>query len=143
MATATRSGIVKVRLNSNGCGAARRGWGQGVKVGARMTWPNGRPTRGERYDDPIDDQLRHAIAWSPIGSHAIAARAGITPATIDRFMRGADALSLATAARVARIVGVRLIDQRIAEGFIEAAERGGEPIYVPRRNRLVRAGGRA
>lgn len=139
MATATRSGIVKVRLNGNGCGAARRGWGQGVKIGGRWTWPTGCPTRGQRFDDPIDDQLRHAIAWSPTGSHAIAARAGITAAAMDRFMRGADAFTLATAARVARIVGVRLIDQRRVEGYLEAAERGGQPIYVPRRNRLARA----
>ena len=135
MATAT--GAVRVKVGRRELLAARRGWGQGVKVRGLWTWPSGRPTRGYSFRDSITDQLRHAIAWHARSSHAIALDVGITPATMDRFMQGHDnALSFSVAALVARIVGVRLIDQRIVTGLLE--ERGDREIVIPRRNSLAR-----
>jgi len=118
-------------------GNAARGWGQGVQVQGRWTWPTGCPHTGSNYMDSICDQLRHGIAWNRRSSASIAASARIEPAVIDAFMQGDDdALTFAEAARVARVVGKRLIDQRIATGLVEALD--GRGFAVPTRNVLAR-----
>lgn len=105
---------------------AARGWGQCVRLGnGATTWPTGSPTRGGRFDDPIDDQLRHAIAWSDTASADLARAAGMSPATIDRFMRGGDVLTIGQAARLAALVGLRLADQAIVAGLGRVWERAG------------------
>jgi hypothetical protein len=91
-----------------------------------------------RFDDPIDDQLRHGIAWSRSSSHDLARAAGLSAALVDRFMRGADCLSLVQAARLAPLVGLRLADQSLIEGYLAAWERTGEPVVVCPPNRLVK-----
>jgi hypothetical protein len=128
------------RAAARGRRPASRGWGQVVTLadGSR-TWPTG-PRRCEfRYDDPIDEQLRHGIAWSVNSSHELARAAGISTATIDRFMRGADVLTIGQAARLARLVGLRLADQAIIEGFVAVWQKAGEPVIRCPRNRLVAA----
>jgi hypothetical protein len=111
-----------------GRGARCRGWGQGVYVpGHGWTWPTGSPTRGRRHDDPVDDQLRHAIAWHPQSSHTLARLAGLLPARMDAFMRGGDVLTIGQAARLARVVGVRLIDGGIVGGLVTTWDAAGRP----------------
>lgn len=117
---------------------AARGWGQGVRLeDGRMSWPTGSPTRGDRFDDPIGDQLRHAIAWDENSSHDLARAAKISAATIDEFMRGRDNLTIGQAGRLARLVGLRLADQAIIEGYIRAWEKAGRGIIHCPPNRLV------
>lgn len=119
---------------------AARGWGQGVRLeDGRMSWPTGSPTRGERFDDPIDDQLRHAIAWDPNSSHDLAIAAGISPVTIDQFMQGDDVLTLRQAARLAPLLGLRLADQAIIEGYVRVWDKAGQGAIACPPNRLVAA----
>jgi len=116
---------------------AARGWGQGIRLeDGRMSWPTGSPTRGERFDDPIDDQIRHAIAWSEHCSADLARAAGIAAATLDRFMRGYDALTLGQAAKVAALLGLRLLDQGMVEGLARFWEKAGRPAISCPPNRL-------
>ena len=119
---------------------AARGWGQGVRLAdGRMSWPTGSPTCGDRFDDPIDDQLRHAIAWSDNASADLARAAGISPAALDRFMQGDDVLSLKQAARLAPLLGLRLADQAVVLGFVRAWEQGGMGVIECPANPLVSA----
>jgi hypothetical protein len=129
---------ISARQGSRSRRPAARGWGQGVRLeDGRMSWPTGSPTRGERFDDPIDDQLRHAIAWDPNSSHDLAVAAGIPPATIDQFMQGDDVLTLRQAASLAPLLGLRLADQAIIEGFVRAWDRSGRGAIDCPPNRLV------
>lgn len=119
---------------------AARGWGQGVRLeDGRMSWPTGSPASGERFDDPIDDQLRHAIAWSEHASDDLARAAGISPAAIDRFMRGGDVLTLGQAARLAALFGLRLVDQAMIEGLSRFWTRAGRPAISCPPNRIEAA----
>lgn len=119
---------------------AARGWGQCVRLGnGGTTWPTGSPTRGGRFDDPIDDQLRHAIAWSDIASADLARAAGMSPATIDRFMRGGDVLTIGQAARLAALLGLRLADQAIVAGLGRVWERAGRRALSCPRNTVAAA----
>lgn len=119
-----------------------RGWGQ-VIYGAdgSWSWPAEAPRRTMfRFDDSIDDQLRHGIAWSRSSSSAIARAASLSPARIDRFMRGADCLSLGQAARIARLVGLRLEDQGLIEGLVAVWDGAGNPTIHCPENSLARRG---
>jgi DNA-binding phage protein len=121
-------------------GGPARGWGQMVYAAdGSCSWPAGAPVRNTfRFDDPIDEQLRHGIACSRISSSEIARRAGLSAATIDRFMRGADCLSLRQAAMVAAQVGMRLAHQATIEGLAQVWENAGEPAIECPPNRLPR-----
>jgi hypothetical protein len=67
----------------------------------------------------------------------MALEVGITPACMDRFMQGDDdAIPFSVAADVARIAGVRLIDQRIVTGLLD--DRGDRALVIPTRNPLGR-----
>lgn len=119
---------------------AVRGWGQVCYAAdGSWSWPAGSRRRSEfRFDDPIDEQLRHGIAWSRSSSHSIARAAGVSPAVIDRFMQGADCLTLGDAARIAPLVGLRFADQSLIAGFINLWKRSGQPeIHCPP-NRLAK-----
>ena len=124
---------------------AARGWGQCVNLDdGRTSWPTGSPPRGDRFDDPIDDQLRYAIAWSEHSSADLARAAGISPAAVDRFMQGGDVLTLGQAARLAALVGLRLLDQALIEGLSQFWTRAGEPmISCPSNSIAARAWRRA
>jgi hypothetical protein len=131
---------IQIAQVGGGRRAAARGWGQIVYAAdGSWSWPAGVPRRAVfRFDDPIDDQLRHGIAWSRSSSHDLARAAGLSAALVDRFMRGADCLSLVQAARLAPLVGLRLADQSLIEGYLAAWERTGEPVVVCPPNRLVK-----
>jgi hypothetical protein len=130
------------RTAARGRRPVARGWGQVVHLAdGTATWPTG-PRRCEfRFDDPIDEQLRVGIAWSATSSHELARSAGISTATIDEFMQGADVLTIGQAARLARLVGLRLEDQATIDGLLTVWQEAGEPVIRCPRNRLV-AGGR-
>jgi len=135
MATTAATTMIHAAIDREQLTAAGRGWGQGINVGGRWTWPTGSGTRGSSFRDSLCDQLRHNVAWHPRSSHEIAVEVGITPAVMDRFMQGDDdALSFATAANVARVVSCRLIDQRIVEGMLD--EIGTVAFTVATRNPL-------
>jgi hypothetical protein len=122
-----------------GLPAAARGWGQIVYAAdGSWSWPAGVPRRQFRFGDPIDDQLRAVIAWSRSSSHDLARAAGLPPALVDRFMRGADCLSLVQAARLAPLVGLRLADQALIEGYLTVWEQAGEPAIACPPNRLAK-----
>ncbi len=131
------------RAAARGRRPAARGWGQVVTLAdGRTAWPTGSPRCGCRFDDPIDDQLRHGIAWSATSSHDLALAAGIEPATIDQFMRGGDVLTIGQSSRLARLVGLRLTDQAMIEGLAGFWHKAGEPVIRCPRNRLAVAGRR-
>ncbi len=121
---------------------AARGWGQVTYAAdGSWSWPAGVPRRMQfRFDDPIDEQLRHGIAWSRSSSRDLARAAGLSVALVDRFMRGADCLSMGQASRLAPLVGLRLADQAMIEGLAKFWEQAGEPaIHCPRNTLIMRA----
>jgi plasmid maintenance system antidote protein VapI len=126
------------RVAARGGRPAARGWGQVVRLAdGTATWPTGGRRGPFRFDDPIDEQLRHGIAWSDNSSGELARAAGISTATIDRFMRGADVLTIGQAARLARLLGLRLEDQATIDGLLAIWQRAGEPVIRCPRNRLA------
>ncbi len=57
----------------------------------------------------IEAALRSAIARDPRTHYAIAKLAGVTPDVLDRFAREERGLNLTTAAKVAHVLGLRLV----------------------------------
>lgn len=127
-----------------GRSVAGRGWGQVVyHADGSSSWPAGVPIRNSfTWSDPIDEQLRHAIAVDRNSSRDIAEAAGLPLARIDRFMQGADCLTLAEAGRVAMLLGLRLADQAFVDGLSRFWEKAGRPAINCPPNRLSAAAGR-
>ena len=119
-------------------GRGGRGWGQVLfRENGTKYWPAGVPVRNAfMWSDPIDEQLRHAIAVDQNSSRDIAEAAGLPLARIDRFMRGEDCLTMAQAGRIAMLLGLRLADQARIEGYLRFWEKAGRPAIHCPPNRL-------
>lgn len=56
----------------------------------------------------IDEQLRTAIVDSGLTAYMVAKRAGTTPGVVGRFVSGERDIRLATAAKIAKVLGLEL-----------------------------------
>jgi plasmid maintenance system antidote protein VapI len=64
--------------------------------------------RKSRAPAGIDEQLRAAIIASEATHYRLATNAGINPEIVGRFVRGERDIRLATAAKLAAVLGLRL-----------------------------------
>jgi transcriptional regulator with XRE-family HTH domain len=56
----------------------------------------------------IDEQLRRAMVSSEMSLRELARRAGLAPAPVQRFAKGERDIRLATAAKIAEVLGIEL-----------------------------------
>jgi transcriptional regulator with XRE-family HTH domain len=56
----------------------------------------------------MEEQIRKAILASGLAQRDLAKQAGVSHAQISRFLAGERGLSLASAAKICRVVGLRL-----------------------------------
>lgn len=110
------------------------------KVGGRWRITDDNITVGRNYFDTMCDSLRHHVARSGRRAAELSRAAGITQAALDRFMAGDDdAVSMSRAARLAQLVGVRLVDQGLIEKLLDVYTDAGDPtIRIPKVNSLER-----
>lgn len=66
----------------------------------------------KRQGMPISDVLAHAIRDSGLSLRELSRQAGIHSPSLVRFLRGERGLNLETADRVAKLLGLRLVQGR-------------------------------
>ena len=72
---------------------------------------------GRRYDcsmarqADIERQLRQAIENGPLSRYEIAKRSGVSQAQLSRFVNGSRTLTLTSAAQVAKVLGLHLVQK--------------------------------
>ncbi len=64
--------------------------------------------RGRKSTKPVSQGLAQAIKESGLSPYKIAMQAGINPSIITRFLNGERGISLATADRIAAVLGLEL-----------------------------------
>ena len=60
----------------------------------------------------LEDQLRMAIADSGYSANELARASGVAQPVLTRFINGSRGMTLSTASRVARVLGLELVAKR-------------------------------
>jgi ribosome-binding protein aMBF1 (putative translation factor) len=71
--------------------------------------------RKEQSEAPLSDQLRAAIAACGLSTNAVAQAAGVPSPVVQRFLSGQRGITLETAGKLARYLGLALLPEQAGQ----------------------------